>query len=210
MAIYRDRVVPRLINWTCATSGFAPWRAQVCAGLTGRTVEVGFGSGLNIAFYPLDVTRIFAVEPAKLASKLAARRVATSRVPIDYVGLNGETLPLGNDSCESALITFTLCTIPNAPRALSELLRVLRPGGQLHFLEHGLAPQGPTAQWQRRLEPLQRTLADGCHLTRNPLALVKEAGFDVLWSEQRFARGPKPWSYFSVGVAEKPRTAPRD
>ena len=177
---------------------------RVTTGLVGRVVEIGFGSGLNIEHYPKDVDVVFAVEPAALARKLATKRIEQSSIEVIHVGLDGQSLPLDDESCDGALATFTLCTVPDAHLALSEIYRVLRPGGSFHFLEHGLSPDVAVARWQRRLEPLQRTLADGCHLTREPLTLVTDAGFVLEWSEQRYARGPKAWSYFTAGVATKP------
>ena len=203
MSFYRDRVVPRLVNWACGTSGLARWRVRACQGLTGVVVEIGFGSGLNVLYYPDEVTLVYAVEPALLAQKLARDRVAHSPTPIQHTGVDGQSLPLANESCDGALLTFTLCTIPDPPLALAEIRRVLRPGGRLHFLEHGVAPSASVARWQARWDPVQARLAAGCHLTRDPLSLIEAAGFDVEWSEQRFATGPKPWSYFSVGVAQK-------
>jgi len=181
-----------------------PWRAQVTTGLTGRVVEIGFGSGLNVEHYPSEVEVVLAVEPAATARRLAEGRIAAASVPIVHVGMDGQAIPLDDASCDSALATFTLCTIPNVHRALKELKRVLRPGSSFHFLEHGLSPDASVARWQRRLDPIQGRLADGCHLTREPLALLRDAGFVIQWSEQRYARGPKPWSYFTVGVAMTP------
>ena len=204
MSFYRDRIVPHLVNWTCGTAGLERWREQACQGLSGVVVEIGFGTGLNVPFYPRQVELVYAVEPSSVATKLAAKRIARSAQPIKLIGLDGQSLPLAEESCDSALMTFTLCTIPNAPLALQEILRVLRPGGQLHFLEHGKAPDASTARWQERWDPLQKRVAAGCHLTRDPLELIGQGGFDSVWVEQRFARGPRPWSYFSVGVARKP------
>ena len=201
---YRDHVLPRLVDWACATPGMEPWRAQVTTGLTGRVVEIGFGSGLNVEHYPSEVEVVLAVEPAATARRLAEGRIAAASVPIVHVGMDGQAIPLDDASCDSALATFTLCTIPNVHRALKELKRVLRPGSSFHFLEHGLSPDASVARWQRRLDPIQGRLADGCHLTREPLALLRDAGFVIQWSEQRYARGPKPWSYFTVGVAMTP------
>jgi ubiquinone/menaquinone biosynthesis C-methylase UbiE len=201
---YRDHVLPRLVDRACGGVGMDWWRAKVTAGLTGRVVEIGFGSGLNIEHYPSEVTIVLAVEPAAVARKLAAERVAGSGVPIVHIGLDGQSIPLEDASCDSALATFTLCTVPDARQALRELRRVLRPGGSFHFLEHGLAPDSSVARWQWRLDPIQGRLADGCHLTRDPLALLRDAGFLVGPYEQRYAKGPRPWSYFSVGVATTP------
>jgi ubiquinone/menaquinone biosynthesis C-methylase UbiE len=177
------------------------WRAKVTEGLKGRVVEVGFGSGLNIELYPGEVEVVLAVEPAALAMRLARKRIAASSAPIQHVGLDGQSIPLGDQSCDCALATFAICTVPDPRQVLAELRRVLKPGGEFHFLEHGLSPDESVARWQRRLDPIQARFADGCHLTRDPLALLGEAGFDIKWSEQRYARGPRPWSYFTVGVA---------
>jgi ubiquinone/menaquinone biosynthesis C-methylase UbiE len=175
----------------------------VTEGLAGRVVEIGFGSGLNLDFYPPDVELVLAVEPAAVARKLADRRASRSGVKVEHIGLDGQTIPLDDDSCDGGLSTFTLCTIPDPHLALAELRRVMRPGARFHFLEHGLAPDPAVASWQRRLEPWQRRLAGGCHLTREPAVLVREAGFTIDRVEQRYAKGPKPWSWFSAGVATK-------
>ncbi len=204
MAFYRDQLLPRAIDRMCGTSAVHPWRVQVTEGLTGRVVEIGFGSGLNVGLYPPGVDRVLAVEPAAVARRLAERRIARSTVPVDHIGLDGQAIALDDDSCDSALSTFTLCTIPDVGQALSELYRVMRPGARLHFLEHGLSPDPRVAGWQRRIEPFQRRLADGCHLTRQPVDLVAGAGFTVLQVDQRYAKGPKPWSWFSAGTAVKP------
>jgi ubiquinone/menaquinone biosynthesis C-methylase UbiE len=203
VGLYASLVMPHVVNRTCAAAMLDPWRARACEGLHGTVVEVGFGPGLNVAHYPATVRRVHAVEPASRAWRLAAPRVARSPVPIELAGLDGHELALEDDSCDSALVTFTLCTLRDAPRALGELHRVLRPGGTLHLLEHGLAPDRSTARWQRFLDPLERRVADGCRLTREPLRLVAAAGFETSWSEQRYARGPKPWSYFTVAAARK-------
>ena len=125
-------------------------------------------------------------------------------MPIIYSGLRGESLELDDDSCDSALCTFTLCTIPGVEQALAELRRVLRPGGRFHFLEHGVAPDPSVRRWQHRLDPAQKTLADGCHLTRDPVALVEDAGFEIESVKRGYARGPKPWVYFTTGRAVNP------
>ena len=167
MGFYREQVLPRLVDRACGSSGLHRWRATVTEGLVGRVVEIGFGSGLNVDFYPPNVELVLAVEPAAVARKLADKRVTQSGVAVEHIGLDGQSIPLEDDSCDSALSTFTLCTIPDAPQALAELRRVMRPGARVHFLEHGLAPDPGIAAWQRRLEPWQRRIADGCHLTRD-------------------------------------------
>jgi len=204
MGFYREQVLPRLVDRACRTASLASWRAEVTDGLEGRVVEIGFGSGLNLEHYPATVDIVLAVEPAAVARRLAVRRIASSRVAVEHVGLDGQSIPLPDASSDSALSTFTLCTIPDVHRALLELRRVIRPGGRFHFLEHGLAPEPGVAVWQHRLEPLQRRLADGCHLTRDIPALIVDAGFVIERVEQRYAKGPRPWTWFTAGVAVNP------
>ena len=204
VGIYRERILPRIIDRACGTPELQEWRGQVAAGLFGTVVEIGFGSGLNVAAYPIEVDLVYAVEPAAVARRLAEPRIAAGKVTVDHVGLDGQRIPLADDSCDGALSTFTLCTIPDVRAALAELRRVVRPGGRLHFLEHGLAPDAGVAKWQRRIEPAQRRLADGCHLTRDPAELVLAAGFELEQVSSRYARGPKPWSWFTEGVARNP------
>jgi SAM-dependent methyltransferase len=204
--VYREQVLPRLVDRMCGAAGFDRWRAQAVEGLSGRVVEVGFGSGLNVPHYPPDVDVVLAVEPALVARRLAEQRIRASSVRIEHVGLDGQEIPLDDASCDAALFTFTLCTVPDPSQALSEVRRVLRPGGAVHFLEHGLSPDPGVAKWQRRLEPMQRRLADGCLLTRDATTLVEGAGFVMERNEQRYVRGPKPWSWMTIGIAAKPAT----
>ncbi len=204
VGIYRERILPHLVDRACGTAELQMWREQVAAGLFGTVVEIGFGSGLNVAAYPDDVELVYAVEPVDVARRLAEPRIAAGRVAVRHVGLDGQEIPLADDSCDGALSTFTLCTIPDVRAALAELRRVVRPGGRFHFLEHGRSPDAATAKWQRRIEPLQQRLADGCHLTRQPAELVREAGFELEHVSSRYARGPKPWSWFTEGVARNP------
>lgn len=201
MGFYRHHVLPRLVDLACGTPEMKRFRAEALTGLSGTVVEIGFGSGLNVPVYPDEVEKVYAVEPALTARKLAADRIAASPVEVEHVGLDGQSIPLPDDSCDSALSTFTLCTIPDVERALAELRRVLRPGGTFHFLEHGLAPDASVASWQRRIEPFQKRIADGCHLTRDPAALVAGAGFDLESVATRYASGPRPWSWMTLGVA---------
>ncbi len=204
MGFYREHVLPRLVDRACGTGELRRWRKQVTAGLSGTVVEIGFGSGLNMPAYPPEVHLVYAVEPASTARRLAEDRIAASPVNVEHVALHGESIPLDDGSCDGALSTFTLCTIPAVEDALAEVRRVLRPGGRFHFLEHGLSPDPSIATWQRRLEPVQKRLADGCHLTRDAAELVRSAGFELERVESRYAKGPKPWTWLTEGVAINP------
>jgi len=204
MGLYREQLLPRLIDKALNNEGVDRWRAQCIEGLRGVVVEPGFGSGLNVPLYPPEVTKVYAIDPAEVGEKLAADRLGNSAIPVEFVGLDGQHLPLEDNSCDAALLTFTLCTIPDVDRALAELRRVVKPGGRLHFLEHGHSTDPSVATWQRRIEPVQKVLFDGCHLTRPMPDLITGAGFEMDWVEQRYADGPKPWSYFYVGQALNP------
>jgi ubiquinone/menaquinone biosynthesis C-methylase UbiE len=204
VGVYREQVVPRLVDRMCGAAGFDRWRERAVDGLSGRVVEVGFGSGLNVPHYPDTVEVVLAVEPAAVARRRAEQRIRASPVRVEHVGLDGQEIPLDDACCDAALFTFTLCTVPDPARALSEVRRVLRPGGAVHFLEHGLSPEADVAKWQHRLEPLQRRVADGCHLARDASALVESAGFVMQRNEQRYVRGPKPWCWLTVGLATMP------
>ncbi|MDZ5620944.1 class I SAM-dependent methyltransferase [Nocardioides bizhenqiangii] len=202
MGFYRDHVVPRIVNAACGMKSGNPLRQRVCAGLEGEVIEIGFGSGLNVPFYPATVERVAAIEPADLGWKLAAKRVAASPVPIERAGLDGQKLPFGDDSFDAAVSTWTLCTIPDAAAALSEVRRVLRPGGTLHFVEHGLAPDAGVARWQHRLEPMQKRIAGGCHLTRGIADLITNAGFTITEVDVFYEDGaPKFLAADTLGVA---------
>ena len=130
MGFYGERVLPRIINAACGTKSVEPLRRRVCEGLAGVVVEIGFGSGLNVPFYPATVTRVAAVEPSDVGWKLAAKRVRATAVPVQRSGLDGQSLPFADDSYDAALSTWTLCTIPDLTIALAEVRRVLKPGGE--------------------------------------------------------------------------------
>jgi ubiquinone/menaquinone biosynthesis C-methylase UbiE len=204
VSCYRERILPHIIDRACGTPELQRWRAAVATGLAGTVVEIGFGSGLNLVAYPAEVTKVFAVEPAARALHIARDRIAAASAEVVHIGLRGEAIDLEDGTCDGALSTFTLCTIPAVEQALAEVRRVLRPGARLHFLEHGISPDASVAKWQRRIEPVQKRLADGCHLTRDPAALVAAAGFELGRVESRYARGPRPWSWFTEGVAIAP------
>jgi ubiquinone/menaquinone biosynthesis C-methylase UbiE len=205
MGLYGDHVLPRIINVACGLKAVDPLRQRVCDGLEGDVVEIGFGSGLNVPFYPDRVSRVAAVEPADVGWKLAEKRLTASSVPVDRSGLDGQSLPFDDNSYDAALSTWTLCTIPDIATALREVRRVLRPGGKFHFVEHGLAPDENVRRWQHRLEPLQKRLFGGCHLTRQIPQLLTSAGFTITELDVFYEDGaPKFLAADSLGMAVSP------
>jgi ubiquinone/menaquinone biosynthesis C-methylase UbiE len=204
VGIYQDQLLPRLQDKAMGRRAMGEVRARTCSGLAGRVVEVGFGTGLNARYYPPEVSNIFAIEPSRVCMQLAESKIASTEATVELAGLTGEHLDLPSEEFDAVLSTWTLCSIPNLDSALEELRRVLKPGGALHFVEHGHAPDASVARWQQRIEPINKRLAGGCHLTRRIDAAIEEAGFTIERLDTYYLDGePKPFGYTFEGRALK-------
>jgi ubiquinone/menaquinone biosynthesis C-methylase UbiE len=211
MGWWENRVVPVMVDKMLSAGAVHKQRHEVCRELSGRVLEVGFGSGLNISHYPEAVTAIAAVEPSDRGWEMSRERRTISPLPYERIGLDGQDIAADDASFDSVLITFSLCTIPDPDRALREVRRLLRPGGRLFFLEHGLSPDEKIAAWQRRLDPIERKVAGGCELSRDIPALVESAGFEISALEEVELPGPaalRPWGHgFRGHASARPASA---
>lgn len=200
---YDRHVLPGLLDLACGLPVVTAQRRKVVPLAQGRVLEVGIGSGLNLPHYdPARVSRLIGLDPGEALLEKARRRSRASAVAVEFLAMAGEQIPLEAGSVDTVVVTYTLCTIPGVEQALSGMRRVLAPGGRLLFCEHGLAPDASVASWQRRLQPLWGRLVGGCHLTRDPGALLQNAGFSLNWIERAYARGaPRFAGWHHIGIA---------
>lgn len=202
MGWYEDRVLPRIINKVLDNKHTREIRSRVAGNLSGDVLEIGFGSGLNLPYLSEGVTSFQAVDPSGKAAELAQGRIEASPVPVKMIGLDGQRIPLPNDSVDAVLSTWTLCTIPDAVAAIAEVRRVLRPGGTLHFVEHGIAPDAGVRKWQDRLNGMQQRIGGGCNLNRDIPKIVTDGGMTISRLEKYYGPGePKPFGSLYEGVA---------
>jgi len=203
VGVYASYIEPALVSFACSLPPIMRERAEVVPAASGVVLEIGFGSGHNSRFYdPARIERLIALEPCAAMRRKAAGRVRSLDIPFDWLELEAEEIPLDSASVDTVVSTFTLCTIPDVGRALAGVRRVLKPGGKLLFLEHGAAPDARVRRLQDRLDPLWGRLAGGCRLNRDPVALIRQAGFEVHCSEAHYAKGaPKFAGFLSSGVA---------
>jgi len=194
-------VLPRLINLAMQNTLATTERAQCVPRASGKVLEVGIGSGLNIPFYSPDLDTLVGVDPSVELWKLGRQRTAAAPFPIAYIGGTGEHIPLGDQRFDTVVTTWTLCSIPDPLAALKEMRRVLKPEGCLIFVEHGLAPDRRVQAWQHRLNPLWQRIAGGCNLQRRIDTLIVDAGFRLSQIERRYARGPKLFAFLYTGLA---------
>jgi ubiquinone/menaquinone biosynthesis C-methylase UbiE len=206
MAFYHTHVLPYLIDVACSQPQIMKKRRQLIPAASGRVLEVGFGSGTNLGFYDAcKVERLFALEPSTGMRRRAGRALAKSPLDIEWLELPGEEIPLDSASVDTVVLTYTACTIPGVDAALREMRRVLKPGGRLLFSEHGAAPDAGVARWQRRIEPLWKPLAGGCHLTRRPDTLIAQAGFQIDSMEAGYLPKSPRFAAFNYAGSARPR-----
>ncbi|MBI4349662.1 MAG: class I SAM-dependent methyltransferase [Elusimicrobia bacterium] len=202
MNVYERFVLPYLIDLACGQKDITEQRLKVVPRARGCVLEVGIGTGLNVPHYDRrKVERVVALDPAVQMHRLAARRIKQHGLPVELMGLSAESIPAPDASFDSAVMTYTLCSIPEPNRALRELRRVLKPGAPLLFCEHGRAPDEGVRRWQDRLDPFWGVFAGGCHLNRDVPALLAEAGFATASIESGYLPGPRLLTYHFWGEA---------
>lgn len=202
MGLYDRYVLPRLIDRACGIKAVGLQRQKIVPQASGRVLEIGIGSGLNLPYYdPARVERLWGLEPSAELRRMAERKASGLAFPVEFLGLPGEQIPLADDSVDTVLVTYTLCTIPDAAAALREMRRVLRPHGRLLFAEHGRAPEESVRRWQARLTPLWKRLAGGCHLDRDIPGMIEREGFRIVELDSAYLPGPRPLTFNFRGSA---------
>jgi ubiquinone/menaquinone biosynthesis C-methylase UbiE len=203
MGFYAHYVLPRLIDLAMRNKEAARLRAEWIPRARGEVLEIGIGSGLNLPFYSPEVQRVYGVDPSVELQRMARKRVAARRLPVEFLSQSAEEpLPLPNESVDTVVVTWTICSIPNVDQALQQMKRVLRPSGRLIFLEHGRSPDPRVVAWQDRLTPLWKTFTGGCHLNRKVDELITAAGFQITELKTCYLSGPRPMSYIYQGFAQ--------
>lgn len=191
MALWKDRILPYFVHAALRAREFEEVRSQYLGSAEGEVLEIGFGSGLNVPYLSSRVRKLYAVEPADAAWKIAQGAVREAPFPVERTGRTAEAIPLPDGSVDEVISSFSLCTIPDVKKALVEVRRVLRPGGTFRFVEHGRSDDPRISRWQDRLDPVQRRLAGGCHLNREPDRLLREAGFRIERLDRFEVPGPR-------------------
>jgi ubiquinone/menaquinone biosynthesis C-methylase UbiE len=203
MGFYNDWMVPRILNLCMGMPFVTEERKKCLAGVNGTVLEVGFGAGHNLPCYPEGVERLVAVDPSTEGAKLARKRISAAPFPVEYVALEGEHITAPDESFDAVVSTFTLCTIPDPAKALSQLRRVLKPGGKFFLVEHGQAAERGVRRWQDRLNGVQQMICGGCNLNRDIEQLVRDAGFVFEQLDKYYGEGPKPMAFLTRGVARR-------
>jgi len=199
--IYQRWVVPHLINFSMKNREVAAYRARVVPAAQGRVLEVGVGSGLNLPFYSKDAERVFGLDPSPRLLAMARRAAGCAAVPVEFLEASAEALPLEDRSVDTVVTTWTLCSISDTGRALGEMRRVLKPGGELLFAEHGWSPDPKVQAWQNRLTPLWKRVGGGCHLNRPIERLIAAGRFRIMELKTGYMKGPRPMTFIYEGRA---------
>jgi len=201
---YSRRVFPRLVNWSMVQAGFIPLRQSLLSKASGAVLEIGFGTGANLRFYPFHIHSLTAIDPNPGMIPLARSHLAEGEVSVNLVLASGEWLPFPSGSFDTVVSTMTLCSVPQPSKVLQELLRVLMPGGRVLFLEHGQSPDRSVRQWQDGLTPVWKYLGDGCHLNRPMAQIFQGQRCKVTTLDNFYLPGvPRPFGYFYQGMAVK-------
>jgi ubiquinone/menaquinone biosynthesis C-methylase UbiE len=204
LSFYHHYVFPRLLDLAMSNRAFRKPRARTLAPARGRILEIGFGTGMNLKYYPSSVRRIEAIDPDLDLDRYSQPRIAAANIDVDFHHLDAEHLPFEAESFDTVVSTLTLCSIPDVEHALGEIRRVLKPGGQFLFLEHGRAPDASLARWQDRLTPAWKPVGGGCHLNRPMRELITAAGLTLDPVQNYYLRGiPRLFGYMTEGVATK-------
>lgn len=206
MSFYEERVLPHLIDFACSTRPNQKQREKIVPLAEGDVLEIGFGSGLNLPFYDVQkVRKIWGLEPSEGMRRKAQTLVDASNLDVEFIDSAGESIPLEANSVDTVLVTYSLCTIPDAISALEGMRRVLKPGGSLLFCEHGIAPDEGVRRWQDRLNPVWSRVAGGCNMNRDIPGLISKSGFEIETDERMYIPGVKVLCYNYWGRA---RVAP--
>lgn len=203
MGFYSQKILPYLLDWSLSAPIFSKYRQEVLAGVEGEVLEIGFGTGLNLSYYPEEIHQIITVDNNPGVHKLAQQRIDKSRITVDHRILSGESLPMADNTFDSVVSTWTLCSIDKVEQAVKEINRVLKPGGKFFFIEHGLSNEQSIQVWQNRLTPIQKIIGDGCHLNRNIRQILEEQFNRVNLEEFYLEKTPKAAGYMYKGVAVK-------
>lgn len=203
MGFYAKYFLPRIINLAMRNKEITRLRAAWIPQARGEVLEIGIGSGLNLPFYSSEVKRVYGVDPSLELQRMARERAVGQPVNVEFLSQSAEDpIPLPNESVDTIVMTWTLCSIPNPAKALEQMKRLLKPGGNLIFVEHGRAPDGGVAAWQDRLNPTWKRIGGGCNLNRKVDELIIEAGFHIADLRTFYLRGPRPMTYTYQGLAQ--------
>lgn len=202
MGLYNKYVLPKLVHFACGRRPFLRQREKVVPLAHGRVLEIGIGSGLNLPFYDkTKVTKLWGLDPSPDMTRIAARAARATGIEVEFIELPGEEIPLEDDCVDAVLMTYTLCTIPEPVEALRQMARVLKPGGDLIFCEHGAAPDAGVRRWQDRINPVWKRFGGGCNLNRVVPDVIEQGGFRIKGVETMYLPGWRPATFNYWGVA---------